>query len=539
MSQTLYQKYRPQSFKDVVSQNHIKITLQNEIETGKTAHAYLFYGPRGIGKTTMARLLAKALNCENRKEKESEPCNKCSSCLEITAGRSIDVIEMDAASQTGVDNVRENIIQNARFSPSKSKYKVFIIDEVHMLSPAAFNALLKIIEEPPKHVIFILATTEIHKVPATIISRCQRFDYKRAGLEDIVTSLSLIMQQEGIKIAKEVLENIARHSEGSIRDAQSLLGQVLALGEKDITAAQAELIIPKSNFDLVADFVEYLVHKNTEGGISLINKIIEEGVDLNQFCVDLIEFLRKMLLYKISGGLKGFSFELDENIEKKISQLQKEWEVRKITSVIEIFILKKQELKYSSIIQLPLELAVVEICADQTINPTGFTAGDEKKTWQELKSKVLGKIAGGQAMPAPDMEKKNENIPAEASIAPESGINLKQIEDNWLKVLEKIDETNHSLIFVLTMAKPLSINKNVLELGFKHKFHKEIIEIRKNKFTLENVIEEIIKTKIVTTFKVVPDLVVESTIKKPVVESAGVNGSLTDILDAFGGRVVE
>jgi DNA polymerase-3 subunit gamma/tau len=535
MSQTLYQKYRPQSFKDVVSQNHIKITLQNEIETGKTAHAYLFYGPRGIGKTTMARLLAKALNCENRKEKESEPCNKCSSCLEITAGRSIDVIEMDAASQTGVDNVRENIIQNARFSPSKSKYKVFIIDEVHMLSPAAFNALLKIIEEPPKHVIFILATTEIHKVPATIISRCQRFDYKRAGLEDIVTSLSLIMQQEGIKIAKEVLENIARHSEGSIRDAQSLLGQVLALGEKDITAAQAELIIPKSNFDLVADFVEYLVHKNTEGGISLINKMIEEGVDLNQFSVDLIEFLRKMLLYKISGGLKGFSFELDENIEKKISQLQKEWEVRKIASVIEIFILKKQELKYSSIIQLPLELAVVEICADQTINPTGFTAGDEKKTWQELKSKVLGKIAG-PAKPASEAEKKEESVAKDASASAEAS--LKQVQDNWLKVLEKVDEANHSLIFILTMAKPLSVNKNVLELGFKHKFHQEMIEIRKNKFTLENALKEIIGIKIIVAAKVVPDLVIESSAKKPE-ESAGVNSSLTDILDAFGGRVVE
>ncbi|PJB19346.1 DNA polymerase III, subunit gamma and tau, partial [Candidatus Falkowbacteria bacterium CG_4_9_14_3_um_filter_36_9] len=187
---TLYRKYRPQNFKEVVGQNHIKLTLEQEVESGKIAHAYIFCGPRAVGKTTLARVLAKAVNCERIKAGEHEPCNKCSSCQDITIGRNMDIMEIDAASHTGVDNVRENIIASTRIFPSRSKYKVFIIDEVHMLSLSAFNALLKIIEEPPAYVLFILCTTEIHKVPTTIISRCQRFDFKRISLSDMTGKLS-------------------------------------------------------------------------------------------------------------------------------------------------------------------------------------------------------------------------------------------------------------------------------------------------------------------------------------------------------------
>jgi len=220
---TLYRDYRPQNFSEVLGQNHIKITLQNEIAAGKLAQAFLFCGPRAVGKTTLARVLAKTVNCQDRPKGDPEPCNHCASCQAITQGKNLDVVEIDAASNTGVDNVRENIINFSRLAPASSNYKVFIIDEVHMLSISAFNALLKIIEEPPRYVIFILCTTEIQKVPATIISRCERFDFKRISVADIVKKLTLIANRENIQIDPEVLEAVARRSGGHLRDAESLL----------------------------------------------------------------------------------------------------------------------------------------------------------------------------------------------------------------------------------------------------------------------------------------------------------------------------
>ena len=224
MSNTLYRKYRPQIFAEVISQNHVKTTLANAITMDKVAHAYLFAGPRGIGKTTLARILAKALNC-NEKDK-LEPCTKCSSCLEIAEGRSLDLIEIDAASNRGINEIRE-LREQVRVSPSKEKFKVFIIDEVHMLTNEAFNALLKTLEEPPAHAIFILATTEIHRIPETIISRCQRFDFKKIPIPETVKHLEFLVKQEGIKVEKKVIENIARFSQGYLRDAISMLGQIL------------------------------------------------------------------------------------------------------------------------------------------------------------------------------------------------------------------------------------------------------------------------------------------------------------------------
>ncbi len=267
---TLYRKYRPQNFSEVVGQNHIKLTLEHEITSGKIAQAYLFCGPRAVGKTTLARVFAKAVNCLKRKASEADPCNSCSSCEEITAGRALDIIEIDAASHTGVDNVRDNIIAQTRVAPANSKYKVFIIDEVHMLSISAFNALLKVIEEPPARVIFILCTTEVHKVPTTIISRCQRFDFKRISVSDIVKKLNYIIKAEDIKIDKSILEAIARQSGGHMRDAESLLGQVIAIGGKEVTQAEADLVIPRSDLGEVLNLIGFIEKKDAGSAIRLI-----------------------------------------------------------------------------------------------------------------------------------------------------------------------------------------------------------------------------------------------------------------------------
>src|SRR3989339_1718223 len=279
---TLYRKYRPLTFKDLVGQNHIKTTLEYEVASGKIAHAYLFCGPRGIGKTTIARILAKSINCQNRKDKEYEPCDQCSSCLDVKNDKSLDIIEIDAASHTGVDNVRENIISASRIAPTSLKYKVFIIDEVHMLSNQAFSALLKILEEPPKNVLFILCTTEIHKIPATIISRCQRFDFRRLGTPDMMKKLKFIVNKEKIKIDDKILSAIARQSEGHMRDAESLLGQVVSIGGKEISAEEADLVIPRSDLGAALGLIGFLAKKDAGRAIELINKSAEEGVQLKR-----------------------------------------------------------------------------------------------------------------------------------------------------------------------------------------------------------------------------------------------------------------
>ena len=480
---TLYRKYRPQQFSEVVGQNHIKVTLEHEIESGKIAHAYIFCGPRAVGKTTVARVLAKAINCLKREEGRSEPCNKCAVCEEITAGRSLDVLEIDAASHTGVDNVRENIIANARVTPTRCKYKVFIIDEVHMLSISAFNALLKVIEEPPAYVVFILCTTEVHKVPATIISRCQRFDFKRINVGEITKKLQYIAGKEKIKIDRKILEAIARQSEGHMRDAESLLGQVVAIGQpaqaggREITPEEADLVIPRSDITEAVNLINNLVKKDAATAIGSINRLIDEGIDLKRFLTDLIELLRKIMIAKINPALaEKLGLEFGENIEVLISQVSRNLSLPQVLVFMEKFIEARNNLKGSFIIQLPVEIAITELCA--------IGAGWGIATSPSPTTSVLPQHKSEQAKQPPAG-------PNSQPVANNQDINKDIILAKWNEVLAKVKKYNHSLSFILRVCRPGDIKGGQLSLAFKYKFHKERIGDANIKKLVEKVLQEV------------------------------------------------
>lgn len=368
----LYRKYRPQTFIDIIGQEHVVKTLTNSISGNNISHAYLFSGPRGSGKTTIARIFAKAINCENIKN-GFEPCDKCSSCLEIMQQKSMDLIEIDAASHRGVDDVRE-LREGIKFAPVKSKYKIFIIDECHQLSKDAANALLKTLEEPPAHVVFLLATTEPHKMIPTILSRCQKFDFKRLQIPEIIKKLEFIAKKENLKIEESALSLIALNSRGSFRDAESLLDECISFSGGSVEPGQ-EVIKTESIKELlgivevgeISEFVDYLISKKTKEAISFLNLMVNNGVDMHEFTKTLIFYLRQMLILKINPDFinlqnSGLSSGELEKMKFQTGQLQQ----RDLQDILKKFIDAENKIKYSAVIQLPLELAVIDAIADRT-----------------------------------------------------------------------------------------------------------------------------------------------------------------------------
>lgn len=492
--QALYRVWRPQRFQDIAGQRAITQTLRNALIQGKSSHAYLFTGPRGTGKTSAAKIFAKAINCQFLED--GEPCNECETCKAITSGQLNDVIEIDAASNNGVEEIRD-IRDKAKYAPTSADYKVYIIDEVHMLSTGAFNALLKTLEEPPKNVIFILATTEPHKIPLTIISRTQRFDFKRISVKDICERMVYILNQEKIGFEDAALPVIARVAEGGMRDALSILDQVISYGDDMVTLANAMSVTGSLTQELLLDYFEAIVTNNTEKGLSILQSILAEGKDAARFVEDLILFSRDLLVYQQAPEMLDLLEEA--SADNGFKELSQKIPAKTLYGVITILNETQGEMRFSNHPDIYLEVATVKMTqlrneapilhqenavaaplqqASQTNEPIGNanTAHLEaellalKKQLQEMKEQGF---SGGAAKKAPAKVQKKAvggqfkpNTTGIYSVLKEATKdNLFQLRDLWPDLLNMLSVTQRAIMKAST---PVAASPSGLIVSFEY-----------------------------------------------------------------------
>ena len=488
-SQVFYRKWRPQTLAEVVGQEPITQTLRNALSSGRVSHAYLFCGPRGTGKTSTARILAKAVNCLTNGN--GEPCNTCSMCQAVTEARALDIIEIDAASNTGVDDIR-SLREKVNYAPNQARYKVYIIDEVHMLSTSASNALLKTLEEPPPHVIFILATTEAHKILPTIMSRCQRFDFRRLPQVDVVSKLNHICNTEGIHIEPEALRLITRSATGSLRDAENLLEQLTTYYGSEIGLQQVQATLGITGDWRAKELVKHIINKDVSAGMTTINSVNSDGLDLRQFNRELVEYLRALLLIK-TGSDEAVDFTAEDIAELK--ELAARASLEHILRAVKLF--GQLELGFDNYSTLPLELALVDCILPSEEAKESPAEQAEYEFRQPQKAATPADIPPRPTQPVAEPEPTSVTTPIEPAMATaatpvESGSEIERLIRNWKLVIEQApqDTKKTPAIAILRSAgvKPVAFENDTVSLAFRYLYHKEQIEKIENQRIAERII---------------------------------------------------
>ena len=467
MHKALYRAYRPQTFKDVVGQEHIIKTLKNQIQNNNVGHAYLFCGTRGTGKTSTAKIFARAVNCED--SVNEEPCNECEVCKDILNDNNMDVIEIDAASNNSVDDIRE-IRENVKYTPAKCKYKVYIIDEVHMLSQGAFNALLKTLEEPPSYVIFILATTEPHKIPATILSRCQRFDFKRVTVKDMSSRMKEICEDVNVEVDDRALNLIARNSQGALRDALSILDQCMSFSENKIEYKDVVDLLGTVNVEQLFEMADYVIKEDTKKCLEILNEFVIWGKDIKNLIDDLIDHFRNLMVCKVSNDLDEI-ISLPEEIIDQLKSQAETIETNEIIRILNILSVTQDDIKASSNPRVLAEVSIMKLSQPMF--------DDSKEALLKRISNLEEVIRSGNITVNNNQDKKEQVITQEENYEEKEEIyyeevkseDVKLVEKSWENILINIKKDRNMPVYaILREAKDFNVNSNTLYIVFDDKF---------------------------------------------------------------------
>lgn len=532
-------KYRPQSFEDVIGQNHVAATLRNAIELNRVGHAYLFTGPRGVGKTSMARIFAKSLNCKNGPT--IKPCGKCTACVEIEGARSLDVIEIDGASNRGIDEIRA-LRENVKFAPSAGKFKIYIIDEVHQITMDGFNALLKTLEEPPAHVKFIFATTSAHKVPATILSRCQRFDFKRISTQTIADSLKAIAKQEKIKIEDEALFILAKTADGSLRDSQSLLDQIAASSDDTITKAVVLKSLGVLEEDALVALTQAVIDHDTKKALYLLNEALEEGKEPVLFLEKFLEHTRNLLFVKTSEELAPL-LDITETYKRELSEQAGKCARETLFYYFQVISSTLQLMKRFEMKRIPLEIALVKLCQDTPVESLRQLLEQMKN----LEKKTINFEMPSSPAPARPVMAERAPVEAEEDEADDELLGEEELivksspafETVWEPLLRFLKNEKISVATYLAEGAPAYLEKGVAKISFpEHQaFHREYLESTENKKLIEKHLSSLLNEPVRIEFLMVKELN-----SRPAPQQAAASEEASEAvksaMNIFGGKVV-